>query len=300
VVGVKKGRKGTHAILPHALATARKGGHCAIGLDQSNAVVLKVPHVHIASLIHGHSRGFIEGHPHDTHAVRKGGHPVASYSGHHATGGYPPNQVIELVCNKHGPRGVHCKTRGGIKGGNSPLPIDGPHCTTPRKSASDPSGCEPPHPAIVRVADKNDARAREGCHTPGGPKTRGNPCAILPLICPTPSKGTGHPRGHYHSPDQAVLLVSHVHNPSGVRCHPCWAAKSGSCSLAIGKSLGPSASKGGGVPHTRGLPGQPYHCAVGGRLTGCGICSPPRAEKPHTTKGTRCISSASAERACRA
>ena len=63
---------GTCAIRPCAASTARKGRHCAIGVDEPDAVVGSVSDIHIPTAIHGHTRRLKKGRSASTHAIRKG------------------------------------------------------------------------------------------------------------------------------------------------------------------------------------------------------------------------------------
>ena len=53
VIWEGKCSRGASAIRPCAASTARKGGHCAIEEDESNAVVVRVPHIDIPTAING-------------------------------------------------------------------------------------------------------------------------------------------------------------------------------------------------------------------------------------------------------
>ncbi len=178
---IRKCSRDACAIQPSCITT-RKGGHCAIGEDKPDAVVVSVSHKDVSTVIHGYTLRGIKSCSASPHTIGKGWRAIttsrASQGGHCTRGVDFTNAVAARVCHIHHPRIVYSEAVGIVKVRKGPLSISPRGKTTPCKCGSHSRGRELPYAAAPLIRNVDDARAWVGCDTRWVRETSCNPCAI--------------------------------------------------------------------------------------------------------------------------
>ena len=209
------------AIRPHKGAAARKSRHHCPRRYHSYAMVVIVPHKHIAAAaIHRHPVRVVERGRARPKAIGKGRVAASASQGCYLGQGRDPANAVGLrVCHVQHTCRVNCKASGVEKARIRASAIRPSVCATARKNCG--GACEGAEPDAAVAPIRAINAARGGMHRHAS--RRGKPGASPSAICKTglsAARKSAHKASRRGHSNPVISQVCHEHHARSTHCQP--------------------------------------------------------------------------------